>query len=110
MNKLRVFIPALIAVLLCACGQPVPQEKSAYVGDWTSPTMALSIAQGGRVKYKRDDGATHTSVEGPLKSFDGDNFSVGVGFIATKFIVSEPPHADGTQWKMTVDGVELTRR
>lgn len=110
MRRLRPTIVAILAVLVCACAQPVPADKSAFVGTWHSETMSLSITQEGRVSYRRDEGATHTSLEGPLKGFDRDNFSVGIGFLATNFVVSDPPHQDGDEWKMTVDGVELTRR
>ena len=48
-------------------------------------------------------------VDAPLKEFKGDNFVVGIGFMSTEFAVSAPPHEDGGVWKMTVDGVELTR-
>jgi hypothetical protein len=29
--------------------------------------------------------------------------------MSTEFVVSAPPHEDAGVWKMTVDGVELTR-
>lgn len=50
------------------------------------------------------------SIDAPLKEFQGDNFVVGVGPIATTFVVSARPHQDGSAWKMTVDGVELTKK
>lgn len=100
----------LLAVLLAACGKPVPADKSAYVGDWQSATMMLRISQEGRVAYRRVDGNTRTSVDAPLQGFQGDDFKAGLGPIATTFKVSAPPHQDGNAWKMTVDGVELTRQ
>jgi len=50
-----------------------------------------------------------TSVNGPLKDFDGDNFSAGIGPMSTTFVVSKPPYQDKGRWKMVVDGVELTK-
>jgi hypothetical protein len=94
---------------LAACGKPVPAEKSAYVGEWQTRTMYLLITQDGSVRYKRLKGGASTSVEGPLKGFTGNDFEVGVGPMATTFVVSKPPYQDGERWKMVVDGVELVK-
>jgi hypothetical protein len=48
--------------------------------------------------------------KGPLNGFEGNNVVVGIGPISTTFMVSVPPHQEGGDWKMTVDGVELTRK
>jgi hypothetical protein len=106
-RTLLVIVPALL--LLAACGQPVPQEKAAYVGEWRSQTMALLLTQDGTVAYKRLKGGVTTSVNGPLRRFDGDNFVVGVPILSTTFEVSKPPYQEAGAWKMVVDGVELTR-
>jgi hypothetical protein len=96
-----------LAVLLAGCGKPVPPEKSAYVGEWQSPQMAIHITQDGSVAYKRLKAGLTTSINAPLKGFVGNNFTVGVGPMETTFEVSSTPHqADGV-WKMTIDGVEL---
>lgn len=95
--------------LLAACANPVPPDKSEYVGEWKGLAMALLITQDGSVAYKRLKGGVTTSISGPLKRFDDDNVVVGFGFFSTTFEVSVPPHQDGADWKMTVDGVELTR-
>jgi hypothetical protein len=100
---------ALLALVLAGCGEPVPAEKSAYVGEWKEKNMVLSITQEGSVRYKRVKGNTTTSVEGPLKRFEGNNFEVGIGPMTTMFVVSKAPHQDGQTWKMVVDGVELTK-
>jgi len=71
--------------------------------------MYLHISQDGRVKYKRIRGSQTTSVDGPLKDFDGDNFEVGVWKMSTTFVVSNPPYQEAGRWKMVVDGVELTK-
>ena len=107
--RLAMFV-FLLAAALSGCGKPVPPEKADYVGEWQRPEMYLSITQGGSVKYKRTQTGSTTSVEGPIKAFEGDNFKVGVGPMVTTFVVSVRPHqtADG-DWKMTVDGLELTR-
>ena len=106
-NKLLVLLTLLSSLL--GCGKPVPPEKSSYVGEWQEKTMYLLITQDGSVRYKRLKGGVSSSVEGPLKGFKGDNFEVGVGPMATTFVVSKPPYEDGDKWKMVVDGVELVK-
>jgi hypothetical protein len=71
--------------------------------------MVLIISQDGKVRYKRQKGASSTSIEAPLRKFEGDSFNVGIGLMNTTFVVSRPPHLEGNNWKMVVDGVELTR-
>jgi hypothetical protein len=107
--RLALSVPLLVAAL-AGCGKPVPPEKADYVGEWQRPEMYLLITQDGSVRYKRIKGGATTSVEGPLKSFEGDNFTVGVGPMTTTFEVSVRPHqtAEG-EWRMTVDGLELLK-
>jgi len=108
--KIHTFVVSLlIALSLCGCGKPVPPEKSTYVGEWQEKTMYLLITQDGSVEYKRLKGGVSTSVEGPLKEFAGNDFSVGIGPMSTTFVVSKPPYQDGGKWKMMVDGVVLSK-
>lgn len=109
MNTPRMIFAVIAALSLFGCGKPVPPEKSAYVGEWQEKTMYLLITQDGSVRYKRLKGGVTTSVEGPLKGFDGNNFEAGIGPLATTFMVSKPPYQDGDKWKMVVDDVELIR-
>jgi hypothetical protein len=99
-----------LLLLLAACAKPVPPAKAAYVGDWRGANMQIVITPDGFVQYERRSGSGHTSINAPIQRFDGDNFVVGVGFVKTTFVVSRPPHREGTAWKMTVDGVELERK
>lgn len=108
MSKLLAVLAAV--VFLAGCGTPVPPEKAAYVGEWQATEMYLLITQDGSVRYKRIKGGATTSVEGPLKGFDGDNFEVGVGFMSTTFVVNRPPWQDEDgRWRMVVDEVRLVR-
>jgi hypothetical protein len=100
---------AAFCALLSGCGSPVPPEKAAYVGEWKERSMVLVITQEGKVSYKRQKGGASTSIDAPLRKFEGDNFIVGIGPMNTTFVVSKPPYLDGSTWKMVVDGVELTR-
>jgi hypothetical protein len=97
------------SLILSACGQAVPQDKAAYVGEWHAETMNLMLTQDGTVTYKRVKGNVTTSINGPLRRFEGDNFVVGIPFVSTTFEVSKPPFQAAGTWKMVVDGVELTR-
>jgi hypothetical protein len=106
-NSFAILIGALL--ILSACGQPVPDEKAAYVGEWRAQSMSLLLTRDGTVAYKRiKDGAT-TTINAPLRRFEGDNFVVGLPLISTTFEVSRPPYEEAGTWKMVVDGVELTR-
>ena len=105
----NIVTSGLLVLFLFGCGTPVPPEKSAYVGEWQEPAMYLLITQDGSVRYRRLKGGANTSIEGPLKGFEGDDFVVGIGPISTTFDVGQLPYQDGNSWKMVVDGVELTR-
>jgi hypothetical protein len=104
---LVVLIPAIL--VLSACGQQVPADKAAYVGEWHAQSMNLTVMRDGRVLYKRVKGTSTTSIDAPLRRFEGDNFVVGIPFVSTTFEVSKPPYQDAGVWKMVVDGVELSR-
>ena len=97
------------ALILAGCAKPLPTDRSAYAGDWQAPNMRLQITSGGEVHYARRKGGANTTIDAPLKSFEGDDFVVGIGPLTTRFVVTRPPHREGNVWKMTVDGVELTR-
>ena len=108
-NKLLVTLAAVMALWLAACANPVPPNKASYVGQWDAPGMRLLILQDGSVSYNRIKGGVTTTINAPLKHFEGDNFVVGIGLWTTTFVVSQPPREVAGQWKMTVDGVELIR-
>jgi hypothetical protein len=91
------------------CSEPLPADKSSYVGDWRGPGMSLRIDKDGQVEYKRRTGGGNNSIRAPIQRFEGNNFVVGVGMFNTTFVVSNPPHIADGKWKMTVDGVELVR-
>jgi hypothetical protein len=110
MNKFHTMLTAgLLATLLVACAKPLPPDKSNYAGEWRGGPIHLVITPEGRAIYERKDGNMSKSIDAPVKEFKGDDFVVGVGFMSTQFAVSAPPHDEAGVWKMTVDGVELTR-
>lgn len=109
MRLFKAVLAMLFVATLAGCGQPLPPDKAAYAGQWTGGPVELLITQDGRVDYKKVEGNSNKSVSAPIKEFAGDNMVVGVGPMATTFIITVPPHQDGQVWKMTVDGVELTK-
>ena len=98
-----------MALLWGCSSEPLPPAKANYAGEWRAPDMRLLITPNGRVDYSRKTDNGTTSVTAPIQRFEGDNFVVGIGIFSTTFVVTKPPHLDGALWKMTVDGVELTR-
>ena len=108
--KLRaLLILALVAVLLAACAQPLPPDKQAYVGEWRGEYVTLIIEARGQVDYSYEKGNISRAINAPLKHFEGDDFVVGVGPLATTFDVTTPPYQEDGAWKMVVDGHLLTR-
>ena len=108
-ERLQLAAVVVALLLLSACGQPVPDDKAAYAGEWCARTMRLVITKDGSVSYKRVNGHVTTSVDGPLRRFEGANFVVGIPLLNSTFEVSKPPYQEAEMWKMVVDGVELIR-
>jgi hypothetical protein len=110
MTAHRILILSLLAILLGACGKPVPPDKADYVGEWISPQTALLISQDGTIRYAHKEKGVSKTVKTSLQGFEGNNLKVGLGPISSTLIVSVAPHRDGDDWKMTVDGVELVKK
>jgi len=108
-RRCRFVVLAALLVLLAACGIEVPQAKVEYVGRWEADGMSLLITRDGSVSYKRLGKGASIKIDGPLQAFHGDDFEVGIGPMKTAFRVSSPPRKIDGAWRMTVDGVELTR-
>ncbi|MGB0133015.1 hypothetical protein [Dokdonella sp.] len=110
MSIRRMILAGVLALVLSACGVAVPADKVDYVGEWKADAMSLLITRDGSVVYERMKKGAKTSIDAPLKGFEGDDFKVGIGPMETTFKVTAPPHQVGDRWLMTVDGVELTRQ
>lgn len=108
-NKLKYYAVFTCCLVLFACGISVPPEKSDYVGEWEGEYSELQIYQDGQVNFEKEEGNSSTQVKGPITSFEGDDFSVGIACISTTFEVSKPPYQENGRWKMVVDGEELTK-
>ncbi|GGO67534.1 hypothetical protein [Bowmanella pacifica] len=107
--NIRIAALLLFLMVLTGCSKPLPEDKLMYAGEWQSREMYLLILPDGTVAYERLKNGGTTSINGPLKEFNGDNFVVGFGPFNSNFEVSEPPHLVDGQWQMVVDGVRLTR-
>lgn len=110
MRKAALFVLAACALLLAGCGTPLPRDKLDYAGIWESYEMWLLITPEGHCEYERRKGSGTTSIQAPIQRFEGDDFVVGIGIFSTTFKVSSPPKLVEGKWRMTVDGVVLTRR
>jgi len=109
-SGIKTLVAALLLSLVAACGgPPLPADKRDYAGDWRANGMRLLIAANGNVSYERVRTGEHTTINAPIQRFEGASFFVGLGPVTTRFEVTKPPHQEGSVWKMTVDGVELTR-
>ena len=100
---------AMALAMLSACAKPLPPERLDYVGRWRGPGVELLIRGDGHIAYKRSSGGSSTSIEAPIQAFEGDDFTVGIGPLGTRFDVTAPPREIDGVWRMTVDGVELIR-
>ena len=107
--KIKLIIILAISSILAACSKPIPSERFDYVGEWQNKEMYLLILKDGTVSYKRLKNGSTVSVNGPLKEFKENNFVVGFSFLTTTFNVSQKPTRINNKWKMTVDGVQLTK-
>ncbi len=107
---IRASVVVFLILLLSGCSKPLPEDKQAYVGFWSSPEMRLLIVSDGTVDYERIKNGGTTTINAPLKAFEGDDFIVGIGFFDTRFFVSQTPQLIDGKWVMTVDGVTLTKQ
>jgi len=109
----RAIVLMMLLASAAGCATRVPFDKLRYVGDWQSESVRLLITEGGYVRFEQYSrvlgGDLERGMHGPLKGFDGNNFTVGIGPMSSHFIVDKPPYLDGDQWKMVVRGRELVR-
>ena len=105
----RNLLILLLLGLLAGCAKPLPENRLQYAGGWQGEGVTLNIDVGGTVDYQRKQGNSSRSINAPIKSFQGDNFVVGVLFMETTFVVSQPPKNINGSWTMTVDGVDLVK-
>ncbi len=108
-TSFKLIVVFFLGIFLTACNNPLPPSKLTYEGVWRSDHMVLMITRQGQVSYEHKEGAMTTSINGPIKEFTRDGFSVGFGFLSSEFIVNQKPIEQDGQWTMIVDGVKLVR-
>lgn len=112
MKLKNLALSGLLAISLVGCAKPLPAEKVAYAGTWTSADsrVNITITPEGRVEYSNKQPGKSSSVSAPIKSFNGDNFDAGIGPLTTAFKVNQPPKQDQQgNWFMIIDGHTLAK-
>ncbi|RMA80969.1 hypothetical protein [Umboniibacter marinipuniceus] len=109
MQQIYKILLVLGLLTLGGCSDPLPSDYSSYAGDWRSAEMRLLILADGSVSYQRIQNGMTTSINAPIKHFEGDDFVVGIGFFDTTFVVNQRPYQKGGRWFMVVDEVTLQR-
>jgi hypothetical protein len=116
--RLGAWAAAVSVISALACGgdvaaTPQPPPSTDWVGTWTGTTggdaVLLTIDGDGGVHYQRS-GSVQSSYDMPAIAWRSDGFDIGLSaWMSTSFHVDAAPHEDAGAYKMTVDGVELTR-
>jgi hypothetical protein len=112
---------ALLVLWMCYFGPSrLPPGKEAYAGTWLADGVAFTITSDSflhdvRQRIPRAGEAegtfSYTTSENNsrITRIDADGITAGRWLLASHYVVNHPPaQVDGT-WKMTIDGVELTR-
>lgn len=90
------------------------EDKQNYIGEWRGANTNLLIKPDGTIDYRREETIGDTTntdtVSGPINTFNGASFMVGVLGQNTHFEVAAPPHEDENgAWTMTVNGERLRK-
>ena len=113
MQLKKILYVSLLCLLFVGCAEPLASDKLNYAGHWMSAdsSINLTITPEGRVEYEKILPGKSTSLSAPIKSFDGDSFTAGVGPLSTEFKVTQAPHQDAQgNWFIVVDGHILSKR
>lgn len=114
MQAVKAIVLVLLTTLLGACSDdvfytPLPADKMQYAGEWRADGVLMLIEPRGRMVFVRNSDRVKTNLDLPIKEFKGDNMIVGMWSMTTEFVVAKPPHEEDGVWKMTVNGIEVTR-
>lgn len=83
--------------------------KKEYAGHWEGGGVTLDISSSA-VSYVNKQGNTSTTLNGTLDHFEGDDIVIKILIPTSTLKVTSPPTLVGGEWKMTVEGVEVTRK
>lgn len=105
----RKLVPFLWCAWAVGCARPVPASQEEFVGVWTGTDMSVSITAEGRLDSRRKSAGFTVELGGSIRAIETDYIRVGIWPISSTFHVDRLPHVEGGRWKMTIDGVELSR-
>lgn len=102
----------LVFVALTGCsGEPVPEDKSEFVGYWSAGDGSyVQIQKNGDCKYKWIEGNTTTELTSGGASFEDGKFLCSFLVFDGPFSIDEAPHEEGGTWRMKLEGKELEKR
>lgn len=84
-------------------------SKKEYAGHWEGGGVTLDVSAS-NVSYEKKKGSETTTINGTLDHFEGDDIVVKVLIADMTLKVSSPPTLVGSDWKMTIEGTEVTRK
>jgi hypothetical protein len=84
--------------------------KKDYVGSWTSTSgkSTLDIDADGNVKLVKDEGGMKETITMPIAAFRGNDIEMKA-VVTFRIDVPEPPHREGSTWKMRAKGISWRR-
>ena len=103
------FFAFINLVILSGCGEPLSEDKLDYVGLWRGGNLLIEIKEDGSVSYAKVRTNNTETIEGPIKEFTDEGFVVGYLFLSMKFKVDKSPYKENGNWKMVLNGVEMTK-
>lgn len=80
-----------------------------WAGTWEGGGKTLDIGPTGTCKYEEKSPGSSESFNGSV-TFDGSDMVIDVLVMKKHLHIDKPPHLDGTTWKATLDGVEVTKK
>jgi len=109
MKKLIIF--SLFTLLLVACSaDPIPEDKSDYVGVWQGGNIFLEIKADGNGSYAKIQQDASETVDAPIRQL-GDGKIVLKYFLFSKTLeLTRAPYQEDGKWKMIIDGVTLEKQ
>ncbi len=109
MRRLSVLI-VVLSLLAVACGGlkkiPLTDAQKVYQGYWVSGTNFIEIFPDGSANLQ-DRGTKVTN--GPIR-FVENKIEIKLFGIGKEYSIDKAPAKDGSRWKMTLSGVEYTKK
>lgn len=116
---IRCLLVAAALLVWVSCAKPLPDDKKIYIGTWANdliieggqsidtPMVHLAIFSQGKISYTvRKDGKT-TTLNAPIIRFEDGRIFYGYPKMERDLLITEPPHDEGVEIWMTVDGYRV---